>query len=125
MYDNEVKEVRINYEKWLEMSHLTEAELLDYKTAKEFLVTTVKDKEYSIVMIGIENNGDFTKIGEQFIYKTGDAEAFLDIVLLLFYIAQRLDEANEKLPKFAQRKRYFYLKVKDFINDEKKLLQKK
>lgn len=122
MYENEVKETKNNYKKWLEMSHMKEEDLLQFKTANNFTILTGEDKGYSIIIIGNVHNGKFEKIGEQFVYKTGDTETFLDVSILLFYIAQRLDEANEKLPKFQQRERYFYLKVKEFVNDEKKMI---
>lgn len=122
MYSKEVAEVKSNYSNWLKASHMTEKELNKLSNVKDFTVLFVSDNvsDFDIVKIGYNSNNQFLQIGEQFIFMRTNKTAFLDLSFLLFYIAQKLDEYNEKAPMFERRKRYFYGKVKDFVNNEKK-----
>ena len=119
MNGNEVnKEVRVieqNFKQWLSISNLTEKDFLSYRTKADFTILKGSDSGYSIIVIGHTINGKFIKIGEQFAYLENDLGAFEDLALLLLFMAQKLDEANNKAPKFEQRPNYFYNKVKCFI----------
>lgn len=104
----EVKKVEENFKQWLVASNLSEKEFLSYGIITDFMISCDKDTGYNVIAIGHSINGAFERIGEQFVYLENDTSTFMDLALLLLFMAQKLDEA-------AQRKEYFYNKVKNFI----------
>lgn len=121
----EALEIEKKYEQWLEMGGLTDRSFLSYRTVADFTILSGESGDYKIIAIGHAFKGVFTRIGEQLAYKKNDLEGFENLSLLLLFMAQKLDMANEKAPKFEQRPKYFYEKVKAFIKgaEEYKRLQ--
>lgn len=114
----ETKQIESNYQKWLEMSGMSEPEFFKFRTVGNFKILdgTDEQNDYKIIVLGYMNkNDDFVKIGEQFAYKKGDVNGYLDLSLVLLYIASRLDIANNKAPAFEQRKNYFSEITKAFL----------
>lgn len=116
--DKEVEKVKSNFEAWLGASNLSEKEFLKRKIVGDFKIITQDEEEYVSVQLTYKANGIIKKIGEAFLYPKMDVEAFMDLSLILLYIAQRLDEENKKSPLLLQRKNYFFDIVKKFIAKE-------
>lgn len=116
--ENELVSVLGNYNKWLEVSNMTEGEMLEFSNLGEFEVISGCDQGFTIIVMGIISKGEFKKIGEQFQYATGDLSGFQDAALLMLYIAGKFDKKNEKVPAFQKRNStYFSDKVKTFIKN--------
>lgn len=123
-YGEVTREVKSNYKAWLAFSNLDESELLHNRFLKPFVVE--KEIDFSgayRVFIGIKNVNGYKLIGEPFVSPSrNDNENFMvDLSLLLLYIAQRLDEANAKMPPIGfdvKDKEYFYSTVRTFLKQE-------
>lgn len=114
----EIKEIESNYNTWLAMSNLTEKEFLKNRTISNFKILGGADGKYTIIVIGkVCKDEKFVKIGEQMAFETDNKEARMNCCLLLMYIANKLDEMNNKAPKFEQRGLYFTEITKKFIKE--------
>lgn len=94
--NKEVKKVEENFRKWLMDSNLLENDFLKYGATKDFLILSKKDNGYKIIAVGHRLNGKFERIGEQLIYLEKDINSFMDLSLLLLFMAEKLDNSNEK-----------------------------
>ena len=120
----EVKEIENQFSSWLMNSGLTEKDLLDFRTVADFnIIEKETEPNYLNFAIGYGKNS-FTQIGLDFIIEENNTESFMALALLLFYISNKLDNANLKAPAFEQRKNYFTDRTKAFVkgNDKFKLL---
>ena len=104
----ELEEIITNFEKWLELSNLTFEEFIQYKNVENFQILKFEKDSYVIVRF-IFNETSF--IGEQMAYEKENMYGKYDMILLILYIAARLDEANA-----GQRKNYFWNIAKQFCN---------
>lgn len=118
MYENEIKEIKNYMEQWLKVSNITMDKLLSYRTVSNFRVVyeVSEDNVYGIIKLGYIMENSFIQIGESIIYYIENEESKINSILLLFYIARRLDELNEKAPEFERRDNYFYNIVKEFCS---------
>ena len=120
----EVKEVERKFFDWLKWSRITEEEFLKLRTVSGFAIKeTERDDNFCDVKIGYGSN-EFKQIGLEFVVEKNEVEDFMTLALMLLYMSNKLDNANEVAPVFEQRKGYFTKIVKSFIkeNDKFKLL---
>lgn len=102
---DELKVILDNFDKWLELSHMTHDELLKFCSAENFEIASKVSGGYTIIQLF---NG-LNKIGETIAYPSDNKEAEYDISFLLLYIACQLDEHDS-----SNRKDYFFNKTKAF-----------
>lgn len=115
MYEYEVKEVKMNFNRWLNNSRISESDLIKYR-AGEFKIDFFNEGQYGVINLKYIADLKEEKVGESLFYKIDDKVNKVDIALLLLYIAERLDESNRNAPAFQKREdRYFYNKVKNSI----------
>lgn len=116
MYEREVKEVEMNYKKWLDFSNLDVKDLLKYRVG-EFKINSKVENGFGVIELGYIDKENFIKIGESILYEINNKEMKYDVALLILYIAERLDDMNKKAPAFLNRgERYFYKKAKSIID---------
>lgn len=113
--NRETIRIEENFGKWLQMSRLDYEEFLECRTMTNFqLISSYIDDGYNIIAVGSMTHGQFMQLGERFVYRSGDVNAFQDLALLLLYMAERLDSANKEAHS-QQEKGYFFNRVKAFI----------
>lgn len=110
---DELKVILDNFDKWLELSHLTREELLKFCSAENFEIASKVSDGYTVIQLF---NG-LNKIGETIAYPSGNKEAEYDIAFLLLYIACQLDQHDS-----SNRDGYFFGKTKAFC--EKNIFSK-
>ena len=104
---SELQNILNNFEKWLELSHMTHDDLLKFCSADNFEIECRVSDGYTIIQLF---NG-LNKIGETIAYPSDNKEAEYDISFLLLYIACQLDEHDS-----SNRKDYFFNKTKLFCD---------
>lgn len=122
MYEEDVVETKERYTKWLSVSNMNELDLKKMANVTDFEVIEKSQGDYNITSIGYYQEFNYRQIGENFVYKITDKESFVDLCLILFYIAQRLDETNEQSMDTNKSQRYFYEKVKNYVKKHKNYL---
>lgn len=127
MYEKEVKEVAENFLAWLKISKLDERTFIHYRTVKHFKLVWRYDqtKKYRVAAMIYNDNNMILRIGEPISYSVGNEEGFLDVSLLLLYIANIWDKENDKLFNSKERKNYFYDVVSKAISEEDYVLKNK
>lgn len=121
MYEKEVKEVELNFIKWLEQSNINENDFNKKNILKngEFEIRDSKDGEYNKIILGYMKDSFFMQIGEPILYKISDKQAEYDVALLLLYIAEKFEKSYRNGELFQKvNSRYFYNKVKSFIGEK-------
>lgn len=110
---DELKVILDNFDKWLELSHMTREDLLKFCSAENFEIASKVSDDYTIIQLF---NG-LNKIGETIAYPSDNKEAGYDISFLLLYIACQLDQHDS-----SNRDNYFFGKTKAFC--EKNIFSK-
>lgn len=97
-----------NFEMWLNLSSISEEELYCFSDSRNFSIGNESKDGYMIIRMFADNH----TIGETIAYPLDDEYAKYDAILLILYIASRLDEHDH-----SERKDYFYNIAKCFCND--------
>ena len=106
----ELNGIVANFEKWLEISGLTmESFVSGYSGAENFSILKKQADAYTVICMVYETKDGYVNIGETLAYPSDDESARYDMILLLMYIACRLDEHDK-----TGRKGYFFGIAKKF-----------
>jgi len=110
--NEEVKKVEENYKQWLLVSNISEDDFLNCAKTKDFTFISEKDTKYNVISVGYNSNGKFNRIGEQLVYLEKDVSGFMDLSLLLLFMAQKLDKIAVE---FGERRESYYDRARQFI----------
>lgn len=100
----ELNSIVANFEQWLSISGLTmESFISNYSRAENFSILKKQADAYTVICMVHETAEGYVNIGETLAYPTADESARYDMILLLMYIACRLDEHDT-----SDRKSYFF-----------------
>ncbi|MBQ8967273.1 hypothetical protein [Ruminococcus sp.] len=106
----ELENIVANFEKWLEISSLTLGTFTEaYSSAENFSLLKKQADDYTVICMVHETDRGYANIGETLAYPTADESARYDMILLLMYIACRLDEHDK-----TGRRNYFFDITKKF-----------
>ncbi len=111
------------YFEWLKFSNLTEEQFLQNAEIRTFGIKKIMEGEIETVVIGSEYSNGFSIIGQPLISSSKEEnENFeLNVTLLLFVMATRLDNAYVNNAKYPERIKmgcdYYYNQVKSFVNE--------
>ncbi len=120
-----VKEIEALYFKWLEYSgYRNEKEMLEILIQKGVFAVRVSEDEKGIE-IGFMNEHILTPLGVSICFERGDRESFLNLQLLLLFIANKLDDVNRSLAPFMQHQECCYDIAKCFLLDNSSVLWEK
>lgn len=105
----ELKLIVDNFDKWLELSHMTFDNFLKFSTSQNFRIDCKPSYAYTVIQLF---DGE-SSIGETIAFQTEEQNARYDTVFLLLYIACRLDEHD-----LSERRDYFYDITKAFCTQQ-------
>lgn len=107
----EIKEVKQNFNDWLTFSNLSIEDFVKSASADDFKI--IKEKYCDMVQIRllVKNKPEpqYKMLGEMISFNTYDDYGRYSAILLLLYIASRLDESNPK-----KEKEFFWEIAKNF-----------
>ena len=106
----ELENIVANFEQWLKLSALTMESFTErFSSAENFSILKKQADAYTVLCLVHETDDGYVNIGETLAYPTDDESARYDMILLLMYIACRLDEHD-----ISGRKSYFFDITKKF-----------
>lgn len=108
------------YSKWLEVSNLTEEDLLEYRVVDKFKIEKVTLNGRIVVGMTYEDDKkEKQTIGEPIVLEHSSKEELLDAVFVLLFITKKLDSENEIAPVDGSHVGdYFNRKVREFAKEQ-------